>query len=106
MLANCRAGVDSSDDPRHLEEAGVERRRRARWPAPSSRSSDGRTSSGRSAACRATTLAVGGTPVVSMLLHLVGVREDVAELAREQLDLGGVELEMRERGDGRDLRLE
>ena len=69
----------------------------------SSRSSDGRTSSGRSAAWRVSTLAVGGTPVGVDLLHLVGVGEDVAELAREQVDLGRVELEVRERGDLRDL---
>ena len=38
------------------------------------------------------------------LLHLVGVVEDVAELAREQVDLVLVELEIRERGDRLDIR--
>ena len=77
---------------------------RARSRAPSSRSSDGRTSSGRSAAWRVDD--AGGRRDAGRvdLLHLVGVREDVAELAREQLDLVGVELEVRERGDRRDLR--
>ena len=38
------------------------------------------------------------------LLHRVGVGEDVAELAREQFHFGGIELEVRERGDRLDLR--
>ena len=52
---------------------------------------------------RRATLAVGGTPVVSICWTDLGVREDVAELAREQIDFRRVELEMRQRGDGRDL---
>jgi hypothetical protein len=37
------------------------------------------------------------------LLHDLGVGEDVAELAREQIDFRRVELEVRQRGNGRDL---
>jgi hypothetical protein len=37
------------------------------------------------------------------LLHNLGVREDVAELAREEIDFRRVELEVRQRGNGRDL---
>ena len=94
IAANRSRELASSDDPRHPEEAGVERRRRARWPAPSSRSSDGRTSSGRSAAWRVDD--AGGRRHAGRvdLLHLLGVAEDVAELAGEQLDLRGVELEV------------
>ncbi len=38
------------------------------------------------------------------LLHGVGVREDVAELTRKEFGFRGIELQVRERGDGVDLR--
>ena len=69
----------------------------------SSRSSDGQDLVG----------AIGGVPGDDRcgrrdaggvdLLHLLGVGEDVAELPGEQINFRGVELEVRERGDGRDL---
>ena len=42
---------------------------------------------------------VGGTPVVSTCCTSLGVREDVGELMREQIDLGIRQLEVREPGD-------
>ena len=102
-LAN-GAAVGSSDDPRHLEEPGVER------PASGALASAVVAIERRPhlvrrdrRACRVTTLAVGGTPVVSICCTWSAYVEDVAELAREQLDLARVELEMGERGDRFDL---
>ena len=92
----------SSDDPRHFEEAGIQSgvgggskrviaiERAANLIRPIGRMAGKHGGSRRDA---------GGVD----LLHDFGVREDVAELAREEINLRRVELEVRQRGNGRDL---
>ena len=77
------------------------RRRPSRAPvrARPRASSEGRTSSARSAPATATTCDVGSTRVEVELIHPLDVAEDVRELAGHRLDLVLGKLKPGQRGD-------